>query len=217
VKKIILIFAILFLAIISCTLDSGIYTNTDEISDIIISLHPKVILLNNILVKAQPEDGYCGIASVTIMSNYFNYTNYEANDLIKRLNAKKGASNDDLRNWLQLEMPDKNIVFKSNMANKDMISNIHASLNNNNPVLICFGAPNPYNKPFYDFHASVAYGINLDKETVTIANAYGHIEEISLVGFMNRMSYTEIDKYALFQQYALLRNLMDKNCYFLIN
>ena len=215
-KKIILLFIVSLIFNISCKMDSEIYTDTYEISEIINSLSPRVIEINNVSVKSHSEDGYCGISSVTIMSNFYNNTNYEVNDLIKRRNANKGASYEDTKKWLQLELPGKNIVFESNVKNGDMIRNIHNSLNNNNPVLISFGAQNPFNKPFYDFHASVVYGIDLDNKTITIANTYGYIEKTSLVDFLNRMSFTEIDKYPLIQQVVLMRNGMDKNSYFLV-
>jgi hypothetical protein len=198
-------------------LDSDIYTNTSDVSGTIGSLQPRVILLNNVSIRKQPDSSTCGITSVTIMSNYFNKTDYEVSDLIKKHNANGGASFDDIKKWLQLELPDKNIVFKSKTTNEEMIRNIHTSLHKNNPVLISFGAPNPFNKPFYDFHASVVYGINLDIEIITIANAYGYVEEISLVDFLNRMSFAEADKYPLIQQSVLIGNGMDKNTYFLVN
>jgi len=216
-KKNILLFVVTLFFVISCKLESEIYTNTNDISETINSLFPKVIELNNVSVKAHSEDGYCGISSVTIMSNYYNSTNYEVNDLIKRRNAHKGASFDDTKKWLQLELPGKNIIFEINIKDEDMIRDIHASLNNNNPVLIFFGAQNPFNKPFYDFHASVVYGIDLDNKTITIANTYGYIEKTSLVDFLNRMSFIEIDKYPLVQQVSLIRKSMDKNSYFLVN
>ena len=216
-KKIILFCVVSLFFVYSCKVDFEIYTNTNEISATINSLYPRAIELNNVSVKAHSEDGYCGISSVAIMSNYYNNTNYEVNDLINKCNANKGASYDDIKKWLQLELPGKNIVFESNVDNEEMIRSIHNSLNNDNPVLIFFGAQNPFNKPFYDFHASVVYGIDLDNETITIANTYGYIEKTSLVDFLNRMSFTEIDKYPLFQQVSLLRENMDKNSYFLVN
>ena len=96
-----------------------------------------------------------------------------------------------------------------------MIKDIHASLNSQNPVVIFFGAPNPDNKPYYDFHGSVIYGINLDSETITIANVYGYNEEISLVDFLNRMSYAEISKYPFFQKISI-KFFQPKNAYYLI-
>jgi len=84
--------------------------------------------------------------------------------------------------------------------------------------VIFFGAYNPFNEPHYDFHASPVTGINLDSETITIANVYGFSEEISLVDFLNRMSFAETRKYPLIQQFILvMTNLMDRNVYFLID
>ena len=218
-KKIILLFVVPLFFIISCKLDYEIYTNTNEISEIVNILFPRIIELENVLIKKQPTSSTCGITTVTIMSNYFNSTNHEASDLIKKynVNSSRGSSRDDILRWLRGELPEKNIEYKSNGTSVEMIMNIHNLLNNNIPVPISFGSLNPYNKPFYDFHASVVYGINLDNETITIANTYGYIEKLTLIEFLNAMSFTEIDKYPLFQQTALLRNNMEKNGYFLIN
>jgi len=204
------------IGIASCTLD-GVYTNTDELSDAIKTLQPRVVVLNDISIKTQPDAYTCGITSVAVMSNYFNGTDYEATDLISKYNASNGSTVDDMKKWLQGELPGKIIVYESNGTNEDMIRNIHASLYNNNPVVILFGSPNPYNEPYYDFHGSVVYGINLDSQTIIIANSYGYREETSLADFLNRMLYTELEKYPSVQQFQIRRNRMDRNAYFLIN
>ena len=216
-KGILFLVICMLIGITACEKLDEVYTNTDELSDVIETLQPKIIELDNIKIKAQPYNGVCGITSVTVVSNYFNNTDYEANDLIKKYNVTSGgSSNDDMKKWLQREMPEKIFVHKSNGTNKEMISDIHASLYDNNPIVVSFGAPSPYNEPYYDFHSSVVFGINLDNETIIIANSYGYREEISFVDFLNRMSFAEIDKYPSVQQFSLIRNRMDKNDYFLI-
>jgi len=204
------------IGITSCNLD-GVLSNIDELQDTIKTLHPRVIEISNVSIKKQPDAYTCGITSVAVMSNYFNGTNYEVNDLITKYKASNGSTIDDMKKWLAGELPGKNIVYKSNGSNEDMIRNIHTSLYNNNPVVILFGSPNPYNKPYYDFHGSVVYGINLDSQTITIANSYGYREETSLVDFLNRTLYTQLDKYPSVQQFQIRRNRMDRNAYFLIN
>jgi len=201
--------------ITSCVSDI-VYTNADELSDVIETLQPKVIELDNISIKTQPNAYTCGMTTVTVVSNYFNNADYEVNDLIKKYNASNGSNDNDMKKWLQGELPGRIIVHESNGTNENMIKNIHSSLDNNNPVVIFFGAPNPYNEPYYDFHASLIYGINLDNETMTIANSYGYREEISLADFLNRMQYTEINKYPSVQQFQIKRNRQDRNAYFLI-
>jgi len=212
-----LVLAVLFgILVFIISIPGNVYTNTSEISDIIGSLQPRVIKLENITIKAQPDSTSCAITTVTVASNYFNNANYEVSDLIEKYLSSKGSSSGgDMEEWLQQEMPERTILFKSGVTTGEMIGDIHASLNNDNPVVIIFGAPNPYNEPYYDFHASVVYGINLDSETITIANSYGYSEEITLVDFLNKMSYTETNKYPFFQKISV-KFFQPKNAYYLI-
>jgi len=200
----------------ACVID-GAYGNIDELSDVIKTLQPRAIELNDIAIKTQPDAYTCGITTVTVMSNYCNGTDYEVSDLINKYNASNGSTVNDIKKWLKGELPEKSIVYESNGSNESMMRNIHDSLSNNHPVAILFGSPNPYNKPYYDFHGSVVYGMNLDSQTITIANSYGYREETSLVDFLNRMLYTELDKYPSVQQFQIRRNRMDRNAYFLIH
>jgi len=207
--------ACMVFAITSCAI-GGVYTNTDELSEMIKTLQPRNIELSGISIKTQPNAYTCGITTVTVVSNYFNGTDFEVNDLIKKYDASNGSAVSDMKKWLTGELPENIIVHKANETNEEMIKNIHASLNDNNPVVIFFGSPNPYDKPYYDFHGSVVYGIDLDNQTITIANSYGYREETSFVDFLNRMSYTEIDNYPTVQQFQIKRNRQDRNTYFLI-
>jgi len=218
VKKIFLFFIaplllVLILLFVFLPANVEIYKNTDEIADLIRSLQPRVIALDNISIKKQPDSSTCGITAVTVMSNYYNNTNYEANDLIAKYNSK-GTT--DVTELLQKELPGRSITVKSNVTNDEMIRDIHASLKDNNPVVIYFGAPNPYNEPYYDSHGSVVYGINLDSETITIANSYGYEEEISLVDFLNKMSFAERDKYTNAQRFLWKFIKVNKNQYILV-
>ena len=175
--------------------------------------------MDNISIKAQAEaSNSCGITTVTVVSNYYNNTDYEPNVLIEKynVNISKGSSGNDMIEWLQSELPGKSITFKSNGTDEEMIRDIHTSLTNDNLIVVFFGAPNPYNEPYYDSHASVVYGINLDSETIIIANSYGYREEIPLVDFLNRMSYAETDKYTSAQQFVWKFANTDKNMYILI-
>jgi len=47
-----------------------VYTNTEEISDLIASLHPRVIEIDSVVVKAQPDGFTCGITTVAIISSF---------------------------------------------------------------------------------------------------------------------------------------------------
>ena len=190
-----------------------IYANTDEISGVVSSLQPRAIELDGITIKAQPDSTTCGITTVAVISNYYNDTDFEANDLVAK-HGSKGTS--DMAELLGKELPGKTIASKSNVTNEEMIRDIHASLKNNNPVAIYFGAPNPFNEPYYDSHGSVVCGIDLENESITIGNSYGYREEISLVDFLNRMSYAERDRYTSAQRFVWKFTQVNKNQYFLV-
>ena len=204
---------VLFFIYVLLPVNIEVYMNDDSLSSAIGSLHPRRIELNGISIKEQPDSTTCGITTVTVISNYFNCTAYEVNDLLNKYNSKGTTDTAEL---LQLELSEREVNFISNVTNDKMIRDIHASLNRGNPVVVYFGAPNPYNKPFYDSHASVIYGINLDSKTITIANSYGFSEEISLVDFLNRMSYAERNKYTFAQRFLWKFFTVNKNMYIIV-
>ena len=207
-----LILTLTFLGLRASLPKAGIIINANEFA--IESLEPRAIRLDKVSVKSHPVDGYCGISTVTVMSNFYNNTDLEPADLIAKYNT---TGSKDMLECLEGELPGKIISYKSNVSNEEMLRDIHTSLCNGNPVVITFGAPNPFNEPYYDFHGSVVCGIDLDNQTITIANVYGYVEEISFADFLNRTSYTEIEKYPIVQQFVLvLTNWQDKNAYILV-
>jgi hypothetical protein len=98
-----------------------------------------------------------------------------------------------------------------------MIEDIHSSLMKENPVVVFFGAPNPYNEPYYDLHGSVVYGIDIMSDRILIANAYGYSEEITLAEFMNRMSYSVRQRYTFAQRFVWKFIKIEKNMYVIID
>jgi hypothetical protein len=52
--------------------------------------------------------------------------------------------------------------------------------------------------------------MDLMKKTIWISNAYGYSEEIPIVDFLNRMSFSQLKKYPPALQEVILRG-MDKN------
>ena len=62
-------------------------------------------------------------------------------------------------NVLAQELTDYNITYQHDMSDFELIKAIHQQLKNGIPVPVFFGTANPYNKPNYDFHASVVSGV----------------------------------------------------------
>lgn len=132
------------------------------------------------------------------------------------LPEKGGMNYDQFLKYLSLELPEYEIKYINGLDDFELIKAIHEQLARNIPVPVFFGSLNPYNEPFYEFHASVITGIDLEKKQVNIANVYGYEEQISLMEFLNRMSYREIEKYPFMQRMIIKMGLIDTNSVFLI-
>jgi hypothetical protein len=182
------------------------------------TLEPGAVFIEEVNIYTQPDDSTCGIATLSTVVSYLKGEEIFPEELASKYDIpKKGGINyDRFLNYLSLELPEYEIKYSSELNDFELIKAIHQQLAEGIPVPVFFGSPNPYNQPFYDFHASVVTGINLEEKQVDIANVYGYKERISIVNFLNRMSYSEIDKYPFMQRIIIKLELIDTNSVFLI-
>lgn len=194
------------------------FLSLDGIEGSIDDLSPRRIAIDAVRVLTQPDSGTCGITTVAVMSNFFNDADLTVSDLMAKYGVVSGQSTDQeaLRAWLAAELPGYSIEYRHDDESAALLGEIHASLALNRPVAIFFGSPNPYNAPYYDFHASTVTGIDLDLRTITIANSYGYMETMTLLDFLNRMAFTELDKYPQAQRFAIGWGLIPTNMIFLV-
>jgi hypothetical protein len=175
-------------------------------------ISPQKVSVSGVALYTQPDGFTCGVTSISIVASFLQQKDIPPEALIEKYDLEAGMQADLFTEILKSELPAYNIEYKQNLSNTDLILSIHDQLLNSIPVPIFFGAANPYNEPYNDFHASVVTGLDLVTRQVTILNAYGYIEEISLDEFLNRMSYRPTRDYPLIQKAVLRLGLMDKNC-----
>ena len=101
-----------------------------------------------------------------------------------------GVDAETLVHVLEKELPDYTATFYSKISNIRVLS-----LKQGIPVIVLFGSPNIYDPPNYDFHFSTIYGLDVSNEKITISNAYGFIETISLMDFQKRMLFHDASRY----------------------
>jgi hypothetical protein len=194
----------------------GPLSDVSSISSDLETLSPRQADVGEFTVIAQPDAASCGITTISMIESFFKGQNTDPNVLIQKYQLTGGMKTDEFSKILSAELPDHEIVYKANLSDLEMIKEIHSQLSIGMPVAVFFGAENPYNKPFYDFHASVVTGMDLDTKTVDVANAYGYYETISLNDFLDRTSYSNTDKYPIIQKAVLKLGLMDKNAIFIL-
>lgn len=193
------------------------HSDISSISADLAALSPRQAHIDGFNVIAQPDAASCGITTISMLESYFKGQSVDPSSLIQKYELTGGMNTDKFLEILASELPDYKAEYKSKLSDLELIKEIHFELNQGMPVAVFFGAENPYNKPFYDFHASVVIGIDLDNQTVDIANAYGYNETISLNDFLDRTSYRTTGKYPLVQKAVLKLGLMDKNAIFVLN
>lgn len=180
-------------------------------------LSPRSVRIEGVKLIAQPDAFTCGITAIATTVSYLTGVDVTPQSLIDKYSLGGGMKSEQFRDLLSKELPNLSVLYAGGMDDSTLLSTIHGQLTQGFPVPVFFGAENPYNKPWYDFHASVVTGMDLDQQKVFIANAYGYAEEISLLEFLNRMSYRGGSKYPFVQRAVTRLGLMDKNAVVLIN
>lgn len=193
-------------------------TDLTHLSGNISKLEPRAVSVEGVKIYNQPSDSTCGIAAISTVVTHLKGEEVFPEELIVKYSIpeKGGMDYEGFLKYLSLELPEYEIEYAGGLDDSELIEAIHKQLTGNIPVPVFLGSPNPYNEPFYDFHASVITGIDLERNRVYIANAYGFEEEISILEFLNRMSYREIDRYPFMQKLIIKMELIDNNSIFLI-
>jgi hypothetical protein len=193
-------------------------TDLTHLSGDINKLEPRLVCIEGVKIYTQPDDSTCGITAISTVVSYLKGGEVSPEELIIKYSIpeKGGMNYDGFLKYLTLELPEYKIEYAGGLDDSELIKAIHEQLVRNIPVPVFLGSLNPYNEPFYDFHASVVTGIDLEKNRVNIANAYGYEEVIPLLEFLNRMSYREIDKYPFMQKLIIKMELIDNNSIFYI-
>jgi hypothetical protein len=172
---------------------------------------PQKAALDNFNVLAQPDGSSCGITTISMLKAFLTGQSVGLTALIEKYLLTGGITAAQFTDLLSLELPDYEVGYRSNLSTAQLIVEIHGQLIKGVPVPVFFGAPDMYNKPWYNFHASVVTAIDLDAQTVGVANAYGYAETLPLDEFLDRMRYGDPSRYPVEQRTALELGLVDVN------
>jgi hypothetical protein len=194
------------------------FTDLTHLSGDISKFEPRVVDIDGVKIYKQPDKTTCGIATISTIASYSRGEELPPEKLIGKYDLQEngGMDYEQFLKYLSLELPEYEIEYINGLDDFELIKTIHEQLERNIPLPVFFGSLNPYNEPFYNFHASVVTGIDLEKKQINIANVYGYEEQIHLVEFLNRMSYRETEKYPFIQRIIIKMGLIDTNSVFLI-
>jgi len=75
-------------------------------------------------------------------------------------------------------------------SQSEILNVISDSLESGLPVVIFYSAKDDWNKPHYNTHYAVIYGIDMKNEIVKTSNPYGYLEEFSLAELYDGLDFT---------------------------
>ena len=189
-----------------------------QLKDDITALSPRVILLEDVPVHLQPTSTACGITTVSIIASYLFDEAVSPEVLLQKYNLSStdGINQKQMLKYLSMELPGYTVGYKSNLTDSAVVEHIHEQLHLGIPVPVIFSAPNPANEPYHDFHASVVTGLDLEREIVEISNPYGYSESLSLLEFLNRISFRTIRHLPFIQKCVIRLGLVKQNSLYAI-
>ncbi len=204
---------ILFIAsfFIFVNIDTGSPAELAQIQSQLGTTCNKPAIVEGVEPYTQPDPYTCAVTAQSIIISFLTNKSAPPESLIEKYGLTRGMKLEQFIDILAKELPDYEVYYQHDKSDLDMIQAIQRQLSSGIPVPVFLGTPNPYNEPYYDFHASVVTSIDLEKQEIGIVNPYGYLEQISLMEFLDRMSYRGIRNYPLVQRVVLKLGLMDRN------
>jgi len=176
------------------------------------------VILSDFAVKTQPDKYSCGVATIAMVYSHL-IKDITVTEVQRKLDIedKKSITQAEFKEYVSAMLGSGyNVQLKEESGDTELLQNIYLQLAENIPVPVFFVAPNAYKEGTYDIHVSAVTGIHPEKETVTIANAYGFTEEISINSFLNRMHLRAGDKLPFMQSLNVRLGAIKENTMFVI-
>lgn len=197
-------------------MDTKPRANVADLQPQLKTLTPQSAQVTGVKLYTQPDGTSCAVTTVATVASFVQKQNLTPEALIAKYKLTGGAGAQQFADMLAQEMPGYQVTYRQQLSDFALIQTIDSQLAGGLPVPILFGAANPYNKPYYDFHASVVTGLDIANEQVDILNVYGYAEQLTLAEFLNRMSYRPAGNYPFIQRAVVRLGLQPKNALLVI-
>ena len=151
-----------------------------------------VATLEGVPVMRQTTAVTCGITSMAIVKSYLGLEATER-DILNLLNIppKGMLPNDYLKYAKTVFAPlAVSVSMVSPKSQAEILNVISRSLKNGLPVIIFYAVPDDWNKPHFNTHYSVVYGLDMKAKTVKISNPYGYLQELAFAELYDGLDFT---------------------------
>lgn len=109
--------------------------------------------------------------------------------------------------------PEYTTTMRSYLANTELLDTVYACLSEGKPVPVEWAAL--YGDD-WTLHYSLIVGMDIPNDTVTVANPYGYMEEVSVAEFLERTSFEAYEHMPLFLKLGFAFGFFEKNTVFTV-
>jgi len=176
--------------------------------------------LNGISVLKQEYAYSCNLTALAIVKSSLGYSVNEESirKYLSLEDRKRGMLPHEFVIYGNKALADTNYVLVQKNYNfrGEILDQIISSLELNLPIVMYYSTINDWDRPNYDTHYSVIYGINYPRKIVIISNSYGYIQELAFDEFFDGLSYRNYKNEPLLHQIArLVKIIRPNNLFFL--
>lgn len=191
-----------------------LFGKTNEINDDFSIIYAKekykkTVSIENIDVITQSVS--CGYAVIEMFSAW-NGGDITEDKLYDQYGKVVTSTGESFCNEFNKQFPEYNTTMYKYLKNTEMIDKIYNSLENGIPVPFEWAA---LLGDEWTLHYSLIIGLDIGNDTVSVANPYGYIENLSVRDFLNRTSFKAFEQMPFFYQLAFAFGIFEKNTVFI--
>jgi len=151
------------------------------------------IELDDIRVFSQETNHTCYAVSMVILNNYLGVETTEQ-ELIEKLKLQdrgKGMLPSEYLFYANkiFNTANHSVSLLNPKSEAEILNIITASLIDGLPIVFFYATADDWNKPHYNTHYSVIYGIDMEEKIVKLSNPYGFFEELSFEELFNGLTF----------------------------
>lgn len=163
-------------------------------------------------VQAITQDVSCGYAVIEMFSSWNGDTITEES-LYAEYGKVVTSTGQSFCDEMNKRFPDYTTTMHAYLTDSELLAAVYASLANGIPVPFEWAAQ--FNGE-WTLHYSLVIGMDIPNDTITVANPYGYIEELTLAEFLSRTSFEAYRDMPLFLKLGFAFGIFEKNTVFIV-
>ena len=163
-------------------------------------------------VEVITQDVSCGYAVLEMFSRW-NGGDLTEEDLYAEYGKVVTSTGKAFCEEMNKRCPAYTTTMRSDLTNTELLDTVFVCLSEGKPVPVEWAAL--YGDD-WTLHYSLIVGMDIPNDTVTVANPYGYMEEVSVAEFLERTSFEAYEHMPLFLKLGFAFGFFEKNTVFTV-